>query len=207
MHSAAIVRLAAGTAAFGAAGLLCVYSGSVTSDSMASPALLEQRSSSTSRHLALQLQMLYAANPPDASPFDDFDRGFKQGKYKKAKTVRPATRPRPAAIAASMRSLFLIVTQQPLLTSATGAPQDKNVFKGFDKGFKQPPYRSLEEQTPDENPFANTPDNYPFDGTEGGHEWKHWDGDSPMDALKEFNALDTGFLRSPFCSSLLVASI
>ena len=110
MHTTAIVRLAAGTAAFSAAGLLCVYSGSEISDSAASPALLEQRgsSSSTSPHLALQLQMLYAANPPDASPFDDFDRGFKQGKYKKAKTVRPATRPRPSAIAASMRSLSLL---------------------------------------------------------------------------------------------------
>lgn len=63
---------------------------------------------------------------------------------------------------------------------------------GFDKGFKQPPYRSLEEQSPDENPFAKTPTNYPFDETQGGHEWKHWDGASPMDALHEANALDTG---------------
>ena len=31
--------------------------------------------------------MLYAPNPPDANPFDDFDRGLKQRKYKKAKTA------------------------------------------------------------------------------------------------------------------------
>ena len=90
-----------------------------------------------------------------------------------------------------------------LTVSQLRASQDKNAFKGFDKEFKQPPYRSLEEQgedekVPDENPFENTPDNYPFDETEGGHEWKHWDGDSPMDALKEFNALDTGRFRTPF---------
>jgi len=31
---------------------------------------------------------------------------------------------------------------------------------------------------------------------QGAHVWKHWDGDSPMDALKEFNALDTGMCAS-----------
>eukprot|EP00802_Teleaulax_amphioxeia_P031393 Tamp_34604.p2 GENE.Tamp_34604~~Tamp_34604.p2 ORF type:complete len:176 (-),score=45.12 Tamp_34604:70-570(-) len=101
------------------------------------------------------MQMLYKANPPDRNPFAAFDKGFKQGKYRKART-------------------------------------DANVFKDFDNGFKQPPYRSLDEQAPEENPFAKTPTNYPFDETEGGHEWKHWEGDSPMDALSEFNALDTG---------------
>ena len=102
-----------------------------------------------------RMQMLYKANPPDRNPFAAFDKGFKQGKYRKART-------------------------------------DANVFKDFDNGFKQPPYRSLDEQAPEENPFAKTPTNYPFDETEGGHEWKHWEGDSPMDALSEFNALDTG---------------
>ena len=87
--------------------------------------------------------------------------------------------------------------------------QDKNVFKKFDNGFKQPPYRSLDEQTPDENPFAKTPKNYPFDETAGGHEWKHWEGDSPVDALNEFNALDTGMRAAvpglKFCSTVVVS--
>ena len=52
----------------------------------------------------------------------------------------------------------------------------------------------VREQGEDENPFENTPGNYPFDETEGGHQWKHWDGDSPMGALKEFNAAFVGLV-------------
>lgn len=76
------------------------------------------------------------------------------------------------------------------------------MFDSFDKGFRQPPYRALSQQAPDVNPFENTPDNYPFDETAGGHEWKHWGGSSPMEALKEYNALDTGTLPMyrEFCS-------
>jgi len=85
--------------------------------------------------------------------------------------------------------------------------QAANVFQDFDKGFRQPKYRSLEQQAPEENPFEKTPSNYPFDETQGGHVWKHWDGDSPMDALHEFNALDTGeypassAVQRPACAS------
>ena len=68
---------------------------------------------------------------------------------------------------------------------------DKNVFDDFDKGYHAPKYHSLAEEK-DENPFDSLPDNYPFNEVAGGHEWQHWDGDSPMDALKEHNVLDTG---------------
>ena len=36
-----------------------------------------------------RLQMLYKENLPDANPFEDFDAGFKQGKYKEVETVGP----------------------------------------------------------------------------------------------------------------------
>ncbi|EKX47595.1 hypothetical protein GUITHDRAFT_162655 [Guillardia theta CCMP2712] len=70
-------------------------------------------------------------------------------------------------------------------------PTEKNVFEDFDKGYHAPKYHSLAEEK-DENPFDSLPDNYPFNEVAGGHEWHHWDGDSPMDALKEHNVLDTG---------------
>ena len=129
-----------------------------------------------------RMQMLYRANPPDRNPFERFDKGFAQGKYKKAETVFCR------AVRAACRA-WAVLTR-----AAEPHPrvQDANVFQNFDKGFRQPKYRSLEQQASEENPFEKTPSNYPFDETEGGHVWKHWDGDSPMDALHEFNALDTG---------------
>eukprot|EP00960_Hanusia_phi_P052894 761727-Hanusia_phi.AAC.1 len=68
-------------------------------------------------------------------------------------------------------------------------PTEKNVFEDFDKGYHAPKYHSLAQE---EDPFDSLPDNYPFNEVAGGHEWHHWDGDSPMDALKEHNVLDTG---------------
>mmetsp|Transcript_39447 Transcript_39447/g.61497 ORF Transcript_39447/g.61497 Transcript_39447/m.61497 type:complete len:157 (-) Transcript_39447:113-583(-) len=72
---------------------------------------------------------------------------------------------------------------------------EKNPFKNFDKGYKAPKYRALKEE---ENPLAEMPDNYPFDETAGGHEWKEWVGDNPMEALHEKNALDMGTKDSSF---------
>lgn len=76
-HRTAVARLLAGTAAFATASvLLVVQSSSAPAELMGRP----QPSSSS-------MQMLYKANPPDKNPFDGFDRGFVQGKYKKVKTV------------------------------------------------------------------------------------------------------------------------
>lgn len=75
----AAARVLAGTAAFAAAGVLLV------AQSSSAPTELMGMPPSAAR---VHLQMLYAANPPDKNPFDSFDRGFVQGKYKKAKTVR-----------------------------------------------------------------------------------------------------------------------
>ena len=147
----AVARLAAGAAAFAAAGVLIVSS---AHEGAGGDPVLEQAAAAQRRPAAARgrVQMLYAPNLPDANPLDDFDAGFKQGKFRKAKT-------------------------------------EENVFEGFDRGFKQPPFRALADE---ENPFDETPDNYPFDETAGGHAWKHWDGDSPMQALHESNVLDTG---------------
>jgi hypothetical protein len=78
-HRAAVTRLAAGAAALTVAGVLCAHSAAEGTG----VALLQVTAAARP-----QLQQLYAANPPDSNPFDDFDQGFKQGKYKKAQTVR-----------------------------------------------------------------------------------------------------------------------